>query len=430
MTAAGAGFAPAGTAGTRLSRAMVSLTAVLFVAITATLLGSHSAVKLALLGLFGLAALVQLCLAGRFVVYPRLIWFYLTVAVAGIVAAIVGLLNAGASPAAAVEGVRIYVAWSLLFIVLFTLLRSAASLGLVHAGLVAAGILISLINAVAIADQFLGWGLIPLGLREPMALIVGLNADGVIRLNSTNIVALFVIVPYLVALHVHARAGAANSRLTKVALVVTLLITALSGRRALWLVVALTPLTILLLAGVTGGMGSLRKVARRAMMAYCLAAAAFVVTAPLRTSSSDEASFVRHVRTAFSSADERAIQVGYLLEGFAESPVWGSGFGGYAGYLRSDERPWSYELTYAQLLFNVGLVGITVLGVLFAVYGVQVIRLLRHYPANSAIPFAIVVGIVSLLMGAYSDPYLGSFDHLLLVGFLPYLATFRSGFTT
>jgi hypothetical protein len=137
---------------------------------------------------------------------------------------------------------------------------------------------------------------------------------------------------------------------------------------------------------------------------------------------------IRYLKAAFSAQDERTIQRGYLFDGFAESPVLGSGFGAYAGYLRNEERPWTYELTYHQMLFNVGVVGVGFLGALFSLCLVLVIRLLRRFKDGSAIPFGLLVGFCSLLIGAYSNPYFASFDFLFFVGLLPYLSTFQLGF--
>ena len=87
-----------------------------------------------------------------------------------------------------------------------------------------------------------------------------------------------------------------------------------------------------------------------------------------------------------------------------------------------------YELTYYQMLFNLGAVGMTVLGALFAVYLTAVVRLLRQFKDGSAIPFALLVGFCSLVVGAYADPYFGGFDSLFFAGLLPYLSTFQHGF--
>jgi hypothetical protein len=58
----------------------------------------------------------------------------------------------------------------------------------------------------------------------------------------------------------------------------------------------------------------------------------------------------------------------------------------------------------------------------------MVIILLRRFGESGAIPFALLLAVLSLLLGAYSNRYFGSFDYLFFVGILPYLATFTRGF--
>src|SRR2546430_12150000 len=116
--------------------------------------------------------------------------------------------------------------------------------------MVVSGILISTINLAAVADQYAGWGLIPGSIREQMELRVGIH-EGYIQITSNNIGALFVVVPYLLALQFRADAGKLNSPVTKLSLVLCLVVAAVSGRRALWLVVAVAPWAILALAVVT-----------------------------------------------------------------------------------------------------------------------------------------------------------------------------------
>jgi O-antigen ligase len=137
---------------------------------------------------------------------------------------------------------------------------------------------------------------------------------------------------------------------------------------------------------------------------------------------------ISRLQQAFSSEDERTIQGPYLIHAFMESPVFGSGFGGYAGYQRNDLRPWTYELTYQKLLFNMGIVGTAFLLTLFCLYLLLVIKLLRRFKNGSSIPFGLLVAFCSTLVGAYSNPYFGSFDFLFFVGLLPFLSTFQLGF--
>jgi hypothetical protein len=400
----------------------------MFVASIATLVQSYVLVKLFFLALFLVTAIVSVALRKvRLVVHLRLVLFYLWIGVAGIVWAIVGLLHPGNYVQGVFDALRLYVTWSAAFVVLYTLLRAEPSLGLLHAALVLSAILISVINLVGLADQIGSWGLISESVRQELELNVGIYV-GYIRITSNNIGPLFLIVPYLLSLQFRADADWSNSMLTKLALVLSLILAAASGRRALWLVVALTPCTILRLSSLTGSYGLIKFAGRRFLLVYAVAAVVGLSVVMLVPQRMPELGFLVHLNEAFSSEDERTIQKPYLIDGFKESPVLGSGFGAYAGYLRNDERPWTYELTYHELLFNMGIVGTAFLGALFFLYFVLVIRLLRRFKDGSAIPFGLLIAFCSLLLSSYSNPYLGSFDYIFFAGLLPYLSTFRQGF--
>jgi len=400
----------------------------MFVASIATLVQSYVFVKLFFLALFLLTAIVAVAhRKTRFVVHPRLVLFYLWIGVAGIVWTIVGLLHPGNYAQGNFDALKLYVTWSAAFVILYTLLRAEASLGVLHAALVLSAILIAVINLVGLTDQIGSWGLISESIREELELRVGIHI-GYIQITSNNIGALFVIVPYLLSLQFRADAGKANSALMKLALVLSLVVVVVSGRRALWIAVALTPCTILFLSCLTGSYGLLKPGGRRFLLMCAAAAVAGLSVVILLPERMPELGFLVRLNEAFSSENEREIQKIYLIDGFKDSPVLGSGFGAYAGYPRSYERPWTYELTYHRLLFNMGIVGMAFLGVLFLLYFALVIGLLRRFKDGSAIPFGLLVGFCSLLLGAYSNPYFGSFDYVFFAGLLPYLSTFRRGF--
>ena len=408
-------------------RSLTTLPAVMFIVSMAVFVHSFLVIKLVFLTLFLVTSIVDLVRGKTVLVYPRLVWFYLTLAVAGIIWSMVGLFHSGNFRVGVVEAFRIYSVWSLAFLVLYSLFRSGPSLGLLHTSMVWAGIVICMINFVGLYDQISGMGLIPPDILDQLELRIGLN-EGYIRITSSNIGILFLVVPYLLSLQFRADAGHANSPLAKLSLVLCLILAAVSGRRALWLVVALTPFTVFLLSLLTHGRDRLGARGRRMLMAYWAAGAVGVAVVSARSTSLQEVGFVRHLLSAFSPEDERSRQQAYLLDGFAWSPVLGSGFGAYAGYLRSDERPWTYELTYQQMLFNIGVVGVAVLGSLLGYYLVLVLQLLRQVRESSAIPFALLVAFCSLLLGSYTNPYMRSFDFLFFVGILPYLSTFQHGF--
>jgi hypothetical protein len=400
---------------------------VLFIASLATFVQAYLAIKVACVGLFVLTAGVTVIRSGRVAIHGRLVTFYAALSSIAVLWAIVAVFNTGTFTEGVVDAIRLYVAWSAVFVVLFTLLRASPSLALFHRAMVVAALGIATINLVAVADILAGTGLIPESVREPMELYVGVH-DGYVQIATTNIGALFLIAPYLLAVTLRRDAQVPWPIATRVALALSLLVAALSGRRALWLVVLATPTTMLLLAAISrsGRMLHVSLMRTLAMLSLSGALATLVVVA--LPESVQVPPLLEHVRDAFSATDERSLQKPYLLRGFAEEPFLGSGFGAYAGYTRSDERPWSYELTYHKMLFNLGIVGVTLMTGLCAAYFALAVDNLRRWPDGSAIPWALLVGICSLFLGAYSNPYFGSFDYLFFVGVLPYLATFTRGF--
>jgi hypothetical protein len=406
----------------------ITWTAVMFIASIATLVESYLVVKVLFLALFLLAFLANVYLGRtRVIVYRRLVWFYVWIGLAGLVWAIVGALHPANYIQAVFSALRLYIIWSAAFVVLFTILRTVPSLQVVHYAIVAAGILIPLINFVGLYDEFTGLGFISEGIRKQLEMNIGIG-DGYIQITSKNIDLMFLIAPYLLSLQFRADPGKSNSLLTKVALVLSMILVVVSGRRALWIVVALTPFTILLLSRLTGGYGLIKTGGRRFLFGSAAASVLALSLMLILPEGASDFGPINRFKEAFSSEDERSIQAPYLINGFRKSPVLGSGFGGYAGYIRSDEQPWDYELTYHQMLFNLGIVGVISLGALFLVYFGAVVRLLRQFKDESTVPFALLVGYCSFFIGAYSNPYFGSFDLLFFVGLLPYLSTFQHGF--
>lgn len=414
----------------RRSRMRISsLPAILFIVSVATFVQSFFIVKAFFLALFLVTATAEAATRKLSPLYPRLGSFYFCVSLVGILGALVGFAsNQSDYLMANYDALRLYVVWSIVILIALSLLRSQQSVASLHIAIVIAGILISATNLFAIADHMWSLNAIPDGVRQEMHLHVGIH-DGYVRINSINIGALFVIVPYLLSIQFRKDARPSNSRITKLSLVLCLCVAVLSGRRALWIIIALTPFLILLFSVLSNSLHLVTTRKRQLLYGYALLAVTAVgLLVALPAPVAEGSGSLAHIRDSFSSEDERAKQMPYLIQGFAESPILGSGFGAYAGYQRSEERPWSYELTYHQMLFNIGIVGTSALVILFSLHFVFVIGLLRRFQQESLVPFSLLVGLCALFIGAYSNPYLRSFDYLFLVGFLPYLSTFTKGF--
>jgi O-antigen ligase len=244
---------------------------------------------------------------------------------------------------------------------------------------------------------------------------MGLNVDlhgGYVRFGANNIASLFFLIGYLIAFKCFNSGG--RDRAGTLALLVALAVAILSGRRALWLTICMLPTVIYLVAALSGTTGRLSVTGRRLLVAYAIGIVA-VASVLVAVSSTTDWEFLAYLQAAFSEEDERTIQAVYLIEAFKEHPLLGSGFGGYAGYTRNAEMPWLYELTYYQLLFNLGLAGTAMLFAGLSYFFHLALNTLKR--AGSSLPAScgILVGFFAILVGSYSNPYLQFFDSMIFI---------------
>lgn len=100
--------------------------------------------------------------------------------------------------------------------------------------------------------------------------------------------------------------------------------------------------------------------------------------------------------------------------------LFGAGNGSHTGYLRSDDMPWAYELTYVYMLFSTGIVGILFQCGWFG-WGLLRIRgALMRRPDMEVYVAPMITGVFGLAIGAASNPYLGKFDYLWIT-LLPHM---------
>jgi hypothetical protein len=110
-----------------------------------------------------------------------------------------------------------------------------------------------------------------------------------------------------------------------------------------------------------------------------------------------------------SSLSARIQEAPELLAGVAREPVIGSGLGATlpSGYARSTSAPWSFELEYLQLLFDVGVLGTIVIAAPLLDGFIRASRALAH-PGRSRDP-RLLAGLgaaAGLTITASSNPYL------------------------
>lgn len=393
---------------------------VLFLVSITSFPNSFTSLRVVFLLLFLATHLYDCLKRSRLVVYPKLVNFYILFSIAAVLWSLIGLVKGG-EIAAVFECVKLYIAWSMVFVLVFTLLINGEEADLLHTSIVLSGILISIVNFAALYDYFNNLWFVTEGMREEIALGFSIH-EGYVRMDSVNTAMLFIIVPYLITLQFRRDAARKNTALAKLSLVLCLSLAILSGRRALWLCTAFTPLIIGILGFLSGGFKVMKSGGKLVLALYAFLfvfSLVYIMASPPMTT---DVGFIDHIESAFSSEDERTIQSGYLIRSFLESPYLGTGFGAYGGYVRSED-PWKYEMTYHKMLFNLGILGVTFLSALISVYFYRLVSAMRSRERDTFIPFGILVSWLSLLIGAYSNPYFGSFGFMFYFGMLPYLST-------
>lgn len=120
---------------------------------------------------------------------------------------------------------------------------------------------------------------------------------------------------------------------------------------------------------------------------------------------------------ATESEDLRLAQIPALLEKISERPFFGNGFGSYASILRSEERPFMYEVDYLAVIMKLGIIG-TVL--YLGSYITVLLKGVKAFGSNfySAVPY-VAAGISYLFYmgtnGGFAMSLFSTFFHLMVM---------------
>lgn len=118
------------------------------------------------------------------------------------------------------------------------------------------------------------------------------------------------------------------------------------------------------------------------------------------------------------SASLRLEQWNALITGWAERPFFGSGHGASAiGSVRSIDMPWSYELYYVALLFQVGIVGLILYGLVFVWIFLRGVDVIKSGGTLGKLMFSSMIGLFGALIATATNPYLARFDGLWVIFF-------------
>ncbi len=197
-----------------------------------------------------------------------------------------------------------------------------------------------------------------------------------------------------------------------------LVLTVLSGRRALFVAAIVGPMALYLL---TLGFGIQRK-SKQVFVVKSLYVIAFSAFIAVFAYYFDFWNFYyTQVGSIFDfvgsdSNVERALQFKYLTDGIVDKPFFGHGAGAAAGYSRSFEQPWAYELSYVALVFQYGILGFMAYASGIALLFWGLCKSLKN--RSSIFERCFMSGFVAFMIANATNPYLAKFDYMWVV-FIP-----------
>lgn len=343
--------------------------------------------------------------------------FYLFLSIIGGVWSLIGLHNDG-NYVGVIDNVRLMIIWSFAYLIIYVILYNSSDLKIFHYAILVASIAIPIINFVGFVDSYYKLFLLPNFIRVELDLFIGIH-DNYVQITSHNIGTLFFTVPYLLTIYFLKDNKKLKNIWFYIAIVLSIFLLIASGRRALWFGVVLSPFILYFIFILSRNVNLIRHhIINRSFILFLIMLLYLLFFTNI--------DFVKYISSAFSSEDERTIQIGFLLNKFYEYPYFGTGYGVEAGYIRNEERPWIYELSYFQMLFNYGIVGMSLIVGLIIVYFNKAISNLKILESNHSVKSGLTVGLCVFFIGTYSNPYLGSFDFLLFLGVLPMLAVINT----
>lgn len=246
--------------------------------------------------------------------------------------------------------------------------------------------------------------------------------EGYIQMQSHNLGSLTFLAPFVLSIFVmkpcYSEGISRKTLLTAVVLsIVTVII---SGRRALWLEMMVTPLFILAFNYFAYD-DRTSYIAKRTIKICAATIVLLVAIGSLLAINYDWqfGGFQERFTSAFVTEDIRSEQAAALWNGFKESPILGSGFGiGVPEVVRNDEYPWMYELSYMLILYNTGLIGSILYAVCLGMIFYYGFRIIGKDQGDKSIIISLLIAFSCFIIANATNPYFASYDFMWVL-FLP-----------
>lgn len=233
-----------------------------------------------------------------------------------------------------------------------------------------------------------------------------------IEARITNHSSLIFLLPVVVFINlVNAFKDKLFLRLNSVTLILGIFVTLVSGRRALQLSVLLSFfLSFVFILFLRLNIN--KKVIKNMFFLFLFALLGLLLTDYLLkkfTSRSIEdilVTFLKGFDWEFTSSGQvRILQTQLLVRGWLESPFVGHGLGSFIStFIRSVDTPWSYEMVYLSLLYQLGIIGVVVYIIILVSIIIAIIKKILKYKDISFYFLSILSGFVCFIVAGATNP--------------------------
>jgi hypothetical protein len=352
----------------------------------------------------------------------RLHWQIIFILCLTLIGSIFFMLNglAHGAPGALRVG-SVYILWPILFVFLASFLKTPFIIIKFNKIIVIGTIISALAGIVFVLDIFLGLNMNTPALLKFQGAAVGFY-EGFVEYRLFNMTTLIYGFPFLIA-SVLSKNDAViphynDHFINGIAIILTLIAAAISGRRAFWLIIVLTPFIVGTLALFAGKYKIFKKSSLFIVISVLLLL--LLALTPLIDLNGIASQFLT-IGDEFKEG-ARYTQFNVLMNEWMEMPLLGHGAGAAAdGIIRSEKMSWAYELSYVALLFHTGIIGCCLYSLAILWIFVTGIRIIRNDSMATPVLFPLLVGLAAFLIVNATNPYLGKFDYLWTI-FLPVAA--------
>jgi O-antigen ligase len=387
-------------------------------------------VKAAIFGLLFCLCVISTIKRGYLHLHPEILQLTLFMLFVGIFFSIEGLI---AGTPGALKQAQVYVLWPLIYLILITSLKESEIIVGLQRTIIISTIFLSLygiVHVLAILSILPGFFMLSPFKSEVIAF--GYK-DGYMEMTIPGINSLAFLVPYCMAALVPWLPGTkdypVNRKLIWAALILSLIFSLLTARKAVWLVIILSPVIIFSFRLLSDPHVRIkRRLKENKLVAILFIFCSIVIASYVFITSIYNFDLIKIISDFFSgfsfmskNEPERYEQFFALIRGWWVHPLFGSGLGATAaqyGSIRSISSPWSYELYYLALLFQVGLVGLILYagGVIWTYF--QGYRMIKSGTSQISTIMPFFVGMTCMLIAGATNPLFIRFDGIWFF-FLP-----------